>query len=119
MFLLLGSSKNVKTGSDKYLAGIIVLVILLVISCFVIAYFIYKKRRVESQNTENKQERRDESNPRPNIYDIPVNNYEQTENDQSTYMALKKPGEREDDGHVYGHLSKVPHIYANREETGI
>ena len=119
MFLVLGSSKNVKTGSDKYLAGIIVLVILLLISFFIIAYLIYKKRQVKSQNTEDKQETRNESNPRPNIYDSPVNNYEQTENDQPTYMALKKPGEREDDGHVYGHLSQVPHIYANREETGI
>ena len=47
-------------------------------------------------------------------------NYEQVENEQSTYTALKNPGERDDDDdHVYSHLNEVDNDYVNQKETGI
>ena len=40
--------------------------------------------------------------------------YEQVENEQSTYTALKRPGERESDVHLYCHPNEVQ----NQKETG-
>ena len=93
-------------GSEKYLAGIIVLVILLVIACAVIAYLMYKNR-VKSPNNEPKHETINDQTNSTNIYDMPLNNYENAENDHSTYTALKRPasGESSDD-HVYTHLNQ-------------
>jgi hypothetical protein len=46
----------------------------------------------------------DESNSK-HIYDIPLNNYEQANDEQSTYTALKRPGPGEvNDDNLYGHL---------------
>ncbi len=62
----------------------------------------------------------DESNPRRN-YDIPDENYEQVDDEQSTYTALKRPGPGEiEDSHVYAHLNPVPqNVSENQEEFGI
>ena len=97
--------------------------ILLVITfAVIIAYIVYQYRRNHSTITEVKEENRlnnELGNPRTHIYDNPdKNRHEEEENEQSTYTALKKFGEREDN-HVYGHLNQVPHIYANSDETGI
>ena len=62
----------------------------------------------------------DENNSR-RIYDIPVStNYEQVDDEKSTYTALKRPGPGEvNDDHLYGHLNQVgQNIYANQRETG-
>ena len=106
-----------QTG-EEYLAGIIVLAILLVISLAITAYFIYENRRSKSlkENPENKNK---EKNYSKDIYENSVKNdenYEQVE--QSTYTALKKPGERNDDNHVYCHLNEVQKDKANQKETG-
>ena len=103
---------------EEYLAGIIVLAILLVISLAITAYFIYENCRSKSlkENPENKNK---EKNDSKDIYENPVKddgNYEQVE--QSTYTALKKPGERNDDNHVYCHLNEVQEDNANQKETG-
>ena len=95
------------------------LVILLVISCAVIAYFIYQTR-VKSPNDEPKPETTNDQTNSRNIYDMPLNNYEVSEDDHSTYAALKRPapGESSDD-HVYGHLNQaLKHVQGNQEPTG-
>ena len=62
----------------------------------------------------------DENNSR-HIYDVPVSNYEQVEDEQSTYTDLKRPGAGEvNDDHLYGHLNQVlRNVCANQGETGI
>ena len=82
------------------------LVILLIIACAAIAYFIYQNR-VKSPYNEPKPET---TNDRPNsrdIYDMPLNNYENADDHHSTYATLKRPapGESSDD-HVYTHLNQ-------------
>ena len=114
-----GTNEN-DGGSEKYLAGIIVLAILLVISLVIIAYFVYQTR-LKSPSTVAKQETtNDEGNSR-HIYDIPVTNNEQADDEESTYTALKRPGPGEvDDGHVYAHLNEVvQNVYQNQGETGM
>ena len=98
----------------------IVLAILLLITFVIIAYFVYENRRKQSPVTEVKQENKsnDESN-QTDIDENPIDYYIQPENEQSTYTDLTQPRKREDEGHVYGHLNQVPHIYTNSEETGI
>ena len=62
----------------------------------------------------------DENNSR-HIYDVPVSNCEQVEDEQSPYTALKRPGPGEvNDDHLYGHLNLVlRNVCANQGETGI
>ena len=110
-----------QTG-EEYIAGIIVLAILLVILLAIIAYFMNENRRLKSlkKNPENKKNK--ERNDSKDDYVIPAThdeNYEQAENEQSTYTALKKPGERDDDNHVYCHLNEIQKDNARQEETGI
>ena len=98
-------------------------IILLIISLLVIAYFIYEIRRLKSskENSENKSKG---GNNFKEIYENPDKvkedaNYEQVEDEQSTYTALKRTGKEEDDDHLYGHLHEVLHDNANEKETGI
>ena len=94
------------------------LAILLVISLAITAYLIYESRRSKSLK-ENPEKKNKEKNDSKDIYENPVKddgNYEQVE--QSTYTALKKPGERNDDNHVYCHLNEVQKDNANQKETG-
>ena len=106
-------------GSEKYLSGIIVLAILLVISLAVIAYSVYQTR-CKSSSTEPKPETtNDEKNPRHIYADTADGSYELAGNEQSKYTALNKPGEVED-GHVYADLNEVlQNVYENHGETGI
>ena len=92
-------------GSEKYIAGIIVLVILLVILLGFNVYFIYHTR-LKSPNTEAKPETND-NNSSKNIFDMPSTNYENVEDDHSTYTALQRPAPGESsDKHVYAHLNE-------------
>jgi hypothetical protein len=101
-----------------------VLAILLVISVVInIAYFIYQNRRSKSSkaNPENKSRERNNSK---DIYENPDKiqddaNYEQVENEESTYTALKRTGKDENDDHLYSHLNEVHKDYVNQKETGI
>ena len=66
--------------------------------------------------------KRKKRNDTKDIFENPAKhdaNYEQVENQQSTYTALKKPGERDDDNHIYCHLNEVQEDNANKKETGI
>ena len=110
---------------ENYLAGIIVLAILLVISFAIIAYLIFQNRRRKSSkaNPENKSKDRNNSK---DIYENPDKvqddaNYEEVENEESTYTALKRPGpgEEENYGHLYAHLNKGHKDYVNQKETGL
>ena len=107
-------------NGEKYLAGIIVLAILLLISFVIIAYLIYRIRRLKSskENSENKSKERNNSK---DIYENPVKdgNYEQVENEQSTYTALNRSRKDENDDHFYAHLNEVHKDYVNQQETGI
>ena len=109
---------------ENYLAGIIVLAILLVISFAIIAYLIYQNRRRKSSkaNPENKSKDRNNSK---DIYENPDKiqddaNYEEVENEESTYTALKRPGpgKEENDDHLYAHLNDGHKDYVNKKETG-
>jgi hypothetical protein len=97
------------------------LVILLVISCAVFAYFIYQTR-VKSTNTEEpKPETTNDQKDSRHIYETPVNNYENVEDDHSTYTDLKRPapGEASDD-HVYAHLNQtLKDLKKNQGQTGL
>ena len=117
---------NFRIGAEdgeNFLVGIMVLGILLVISFAIIAYLIYQNRRLKSSkaNPENKSKDRNNSK---DIYENPDNddaNYEQVENEQSTYTALKRPdpGEEENDVHLYAHLHEGHKDYVNQKETGL
>jgi uncharacterized membrane protein len=107
---------------EKYLVGIIVLAIFVIILLVIVAYFIYQSRRFKSSkaNPENKSEDRNNSkdiceNP-DKIQDDA--NYEQVENEESTYTALKRTGKDENDDHLYSHLNEVHKDYVNQKETG-
>ncbi|CAB3990869.1 receptor-type tyrosine- phosphatase S-like isoform X2 [Paramuricea clavata] len=119
----IGNDKN-DDGSDKYLAGIIVLAILLIISVVInIAYFIYQNRRHKSSKANPENESRDRNNSK-DIYENPDKikddaNYEQVESEQSTYTALKRTGKDENDDHLYGHLNEVHEDSVNQKETGM
>ncbi len=111
-------------AGGKYLvAGIIVLAILLVISFVIIAYLIYQNRRLKSskENPENKDKERNNSQ---DIHENPETvkddgNYEQVENEQSTYTALNRSRKDENDDHFYAPLNEVHKDYVNQQETGI
>ena len=93
------------------------MVILLIISFVIIAYLIYQRRQPQA-NTENKREKDNSKD----IYENPDKvdgNYEQVENEQSTYTALKRTEKDENDDHVYCHLNEVQNNNVNQEETGI
>ncbi|CAB3999610.1 Receptor-type tyrosine- phosphatase delta, partial [Paramuricea clavata] len=98
-------------GFEKYLVAIIIAsTILLVILC-VIAYCIYQSRRLKS-NT-------DDVHHLPSSQHDDIGNYEQVHNEESMYIALKSPGEVNDD-HCYGHLNPdVQNVHVDQEETGI
>ncbi len=58
------------------------------------------------------------------IYDNPiqddVNNYENMKNEQSTYAALNRPAENQNDDHLYSHLNEVQKNYGgSTNETGM
>ena len=108
---------------EKYLAGIIVLAIFVIILLVILAYFIYQIRRLKlsKANPENKSKDRNNSK---DIYENPDKikddaNYEQVENEQSTYTALKRTGKDENDDHLYSHLNEVQKDYVKQKETGI
>ena len=119
---------NFYIGADdgeNFLAGIIVLAILLVISLVILTYFIYQNRRLKSSkaNPENNCKSKDRNNSK-DIYENPDKiqddaNYEQVENEQSTYKGLEKTGKEENDDHLYSHLNEVHKDYVNQKETGI
>ena len=99
--------------------GIIVSGILLGISLVIIAYLIYTIYRLKTskENPENK-----ETNDSKDIYENPAKddeNYEQVENQQSTYTGLKRNKKDDKGNHVYCDLNKVTQDYVNQEETGI
>ena len=90
------------------------------ISLVIVAYFVYQTR-FKPLSTGGKQETTTDENNSRHIYDTPVTNNEQANNEQSIYTALKRPGPGEvDDGHVYAHLNQVlQNVYQNQGETGI
>ena len=90
------------------------------ISLVIVAYFVYQTR-FKPPRTKVKQEPTNDENNSRHIYDTPVTNNEQANNEQSTYAALKRPGPGEvDDDHVYAHLNQVlQNVYQNQGETGI
>ena len=109
-------------AGGKYLvAGIIVLAILLVVSFVINAYLIYQNRRLKSskENPENKDKGRNNSQ---DIHENPQTvkddgNYEQVENEQSTYTALNRSGMEENDDHLYTHLNEVGSDYVIQLKT--
>ena len=108
-----------RTGDEKYLVGIIAMAVLLVISMAITGYFICQNRRLKSLK-KNPEKMSKEGNNSIDDHEIPAEdegNYEEVENEQSTYTALKKPGERDDNDHVYTHLVHTQKICVNQEES--
>ena len=107
-------SLTVKEGIN--LVGIIILAILVVILMAILSYLIYKIHQLKSLQASKSKE----SNDSKHVYEIPVTNdqnYKQVENEQSKYTAVKKPGERDDDDHVYSHLNEVDKGYVNQKKN--
>jgi uncharacterized membrane protein len=108
---------------EKHLALIISIVsaIFVIILLAIIAYFIYQNRRLKSSkaNPENKSKDRNNSQQ---IYENPDDddaNYEQVENEQSTYMyAANWTGKEENDYQLYANQIEVHKDYVNQKETG-
>ena len=94
--------------SQKYLAGIIVLAILLMISLSIHAYVFYKNRQLKqsSENVENM------------TYNslTAIGDYKQVDNELPMNAALKMD---ENDDQLDGHSNEVPKEHANQKETGI
>jgi uncharacterized membrane protein len=112
---------NFYIGADdgeNFLAGIIVLAILLVISLVILTYFIYQNRRLKSSkaNPENKSKDRNNSK---DIYENPDKIQDDANYEQSTYKGLEKTGKEENDDNLYSHLNEVHNDYVNQKETGI
>ncbi|CAB3981683.1 Receptor-type tyrosine- phosphatase delta, partial [Paramuricea clavata] len=105
-------------GSKNYLFGMIALAILLVIVGTIIAlYFICQNHRRKSSSTKANVEKTNDVSNSQYIYDD-VGNYEQVDDEQSTYTGLNRPGEVIDD-HLYAHLNDVTqNMYADQKETG-
>ena len=111
---------------EKCLVGIIVLAVLLVISFVILTYFIYQnhQRQIIKSSKANPEKKSRDRNNSKDIYENPDKiqddaNYEQVENEQSTYKGLEKTGEEENDDHLYSHLNEVHKDYVNQKETGI
>ena len=101
--------------------GIIVSGILLGISLVIIAYLIYTIYRLKTSK-ENPENKIKETNDSKDIYENPAKddeNYEQVENQQSTYTGLKRNKKDDKGHHVYCDLNKVTQDHVNQEETGI
>ena len=108
---------------EKYLAGIIVLAIFVIILLVILTYFIYQNRRLKSSKGIPDNKSKDRNNSK-DMYENPDKiqddaNCEQVENEQSTYTALKRTGKDENDDHLYSHLNEVHNDYVNQKETGI
>jgi hypothetical protein len=94
------------------------LVILLVISCAVIAYFIYETR-IKSPNTQEPKPETSQTTNDQNDSIQSVSSYEDVKDDHMTYTAPKRPapGEPSDD-HVYASLNQEPNnVERNQGET--
>ena len=116
--ILVEKETSLTVKEENNFVGIIILAILVAILMAIVAYLIYKIRQLKSLLASKSKER----NYSKHVYEIPATNdqnYEPVENEQSTYTALKKPGERDDDDHVYSHLNEVNKGYSNQKETGI
>ena len=90
----------------------------MIILCIVIAYLVHRIR-VKPPIAEEKQTRTMDENGLRNIYDVD-SNYEEIDDDHSTYTALQRPapGESSED-HVYAHLNQaLNNIQKNQRETG-
>ncbi|XP_028417485.1 uncharacterized protein LOC114541879 [Dendronephthya gigantea] len=100
-------SEGNDAGSNSYLVGMIVLIILLIASFVIIACLAYQKRRSRLQNTSGNSTKEDKNNP-AYISNVPetsnANIYDPVDDDQATYTELQK---RESDDHLYCHLIKV------------
>ena len=108
------TSLTVKEEENNFV-GIIVVAILVAILIAIVVHLICKIYRLKSLLVNKSRQ----SNDLKHVYEILVTNdqnYEQVENEQSTYTALKKPGERDDD-HVYSHLNEVDKDYANQKKN--
>ena len=100
------------TGCEKYIAGIIVLTIFLIILIVILAYFLHVIRRFKTLNTNKNLEGKVNRNIKTDKDQYPENKddgtYEEIElkEEQSNYTSLKRPGERETDDKLYTHLVK-------------
>jgi FtsZ-interacting cell division protein ZipA len=104
-------------GSKNYLIGMTVAILVVILVVIIALYFICQNRRRKSSSTEANVEKTNEVSDPKYIYDD-VDNYEQVQDEQSTYTALNKPGEVIDD-HLYAHLNEVTqNMYADQKETG-
>ena len=101
-------------GSKNYLIGMTVAILVVILVVIIALYFICQNRRRKSSSTE---ENVGKTNYVSDIYDD-VGNYEQVDDEQSTYTALNKPGEVSDD-HLYAHLYEITqNMRADQKETG-
>ena len=93
--------------------------VLLVVLLAITGYFVGQNRRLKSLK-KNPEKKSKEGSDSKDAHEIPADdegNYAEVDNEQSTYTALKKPEERDDNDHVYTHLVDAQKIYVNQEES--
>ena len=109
--------------SKENLIVIIVLAILLVISLVFLVYFICQNRRqkppYKQENLNHKHVTNNLKVSNDNSINTGDGNYEQVElnDEQSTYTALKRSRDEENDDKLYTHLIIEPQGYLNEEKT--
>ena len=104
-------------GSKNYLIGMTVAILVVILVVIIALYFICQNRRRKSSSTEANAEKTNEVID-PQYIDDDGGNYEQVDDEQSTYTALNKSVEVIDD-HLYAHLNEVTqNMYADQKETG-
>ena len=119
-------SGTAATGKDceTYFAVVIVLAILLVTLLLIFICFVCCNRHKSSNTNTYLQNKANMGNNLTEIYNNPiqddVNNYENMKNEQSTYAALNRSAENQNDDHLYSHLNEVQKNYGgSTNETGM
>jgi hypothetical protein len=88
-----------------------------ILGVIIALYFNCQKRRPKSSSTEANAEKTNEVID-PQYIDDDGGNYEQVDDEQSTYTALNRRGEVSDD-HLYAHLYEITqNMRADQKETG-
>jgi flagellar basal body-associated protein FliL len=104
-------------GSKNYLIGMTVAILVVILGVIIALYFNCQKRRPKSSSTEANAEKTNEVID-PQYIDDDGGNYEQVDDEQSTYTALNRRGEVSDD-HLYAHLYEITqNMRADQKETG-
>ena len=109
------------TECDEYFVGLLVLAVILFSLLIILAYSVYQIHLLKSfkKNSEGSGERNDSDD----IWENADNDkYEEVENEQSIYTALKKSEERDNDDendHAYTCLTDIREDFVGQWESSV